>query len=187
MSLVLPGETVYVDGVDVGIVNVRPPTGVDCALRIRLVPPVFVRVTLYVVLGVKPLPSKTTAAALWSWKETPAGERLVTSRFVSVPVHEACNVCASTVLAVSKTTMPTIAERFRDVPDQSKVALVAAGEVTKRTGVRAVFLIPGPRSTTVPWKPVGRRIGVIATLEYVVSYTVSAAVLMPGHAALSRT
>src|SRR5438132_1711576 len=163
MSLVLPGETVYVDGVDVGIVNVRPPTGVDCALRIRLVPPVFVRVTLYVVLGVKPVPSKTTAAALWSWKETPAAERLVTSRFVSVPVHEACNVCASPVLAVSKTTMPpTIAERFRDVPDQSKVALVAAGEVTKRTGV-------------------------IATLEYVVSYTVSAAVLMPGHAALSRT
>src|SRR2546427_367672 len=96
MSLTLPGETAYVDGVDVGIVNVSPPTGVDCALRIRFVPPLFARVTL-------------------------------------------------------------------------KVALVAAGEVTKVTGVRSVFVIPGPRSTTVPWKPVGRRIGVIATVEYVVS------------------
>src|SRR5207245_583388 len=63
MSLTLPGETAYVDGVDIGIVNVRPPTGVDCALRIRFVPPLFARVTLYVVLGVQPEPSSTTAAA----------------------------------------------------------------------------------------------------------------------------
>src|SRR6266571_1020185 len=90
MSVTLPGETAYVEGVDVGIVNVSPPTGVDCALRIRLVPPLFVRVTLYVVLGVKPEPSNTTAAALWSWNMTPPAERLVTSRFVNVPVHEAC-------------------------------------------------------------------------------------------------
>src|SRR2546425_3558854 len=170
MSFTLPGETAYVEGVELGIVNERPPSGVDCALRIRLVPPVFVRVTLYVVLGVKPVPSKTTGAALWSWNETPVAERLVTSRFVRVPVHDARNDWASTVLAVSKTTTPpTMAERFRDVPDQSKVVLVAAGDVTNRTGVRSVFLIPGPRSTTVPWKPVGRRIGVIATVEYVVS------------------
>ena len=46
MSLTLPGETAYVEGVDVGIVNVRPPTGVDCGLRMRDVPPLFVRVTL---------------------------------------------------------------------------------------------------------------------------------------------
>jgi len=61
-----------------------------------------------------------------------------------------------------------VAERFREVPDHAKAALVADGEVTKRTGVRSVFLIPGPRSTTVPWKPDGRRIGVKTTLAYVV-------------------
>src|SRR2546428_6426667 len=170
MSLVLPGETVYVDGVVVGIVNVRPATGGDCALRIRLVPPVFVRVTLYVVLGVKPEPSNTTAAALWSRNDTPAADRLVTSRFTTDPVHEACRFCEAAVLAVSETIKPpTVAERLRELPGQAKVALVAAGEVAKVTGVRSVFVIPGPRSTTVPWKPVGRRIGVIATVEYVVS------------------
>src|SRR2546422_11640889 len=106
MSLVLPGETVYVDGVDVGIVNVRPPTGVDCALRIRLVPPVFVRVTLYVVLGGKPEPSNTTAAALWRRNDTPAAERLVTSRFATEPVHEASRFLEAAGLAVSETIKP---------------------------------------------------------------------------------
>src|SRR6059058_984079 len=106
MSLVLPGETVYVDGVDVGIVNVRPPTGVDCALRILVVPPLFVRVTLYVVLGVKPEPSNTTAAALWSRNDAAAAERLVTSRFATEPVHEACRFWEAAVLAVSKTIKP---------------------------------------------------------------------------------
>src|SRR3989449_9366698 len=106
MSLVLPGETVYVDGVDVGIVNVRAPTGVDCALRIRLVPPVFVRVTLYVVLGVYPEPSNTTAAALWSRNDTPAAERLVTSRFATEPVHEARRFLEAAGLAVSETIKP---------------------------------------------------------------------------------
>src|SRR2546425_12051029 len=90
MSLTLTGETAYVDVVDVGMVNVRPPTGVDCALRIRLVQPLFARVTLYVVVGVKPEPSNTTAAALWSWNDPITAERLVTSRFASEPVHEAC-------------------------------------------------------------------------------------------------
>src|SRR2546428_13527178 len=86
----------------------------------------------------------------------------------------------SAVLAVSKTIKPpTVAERLRELPDNVKVALVAAGEVTKVTGVRSVFVIPGPRSTTVPWKPVGRRIGVIGTLGYVGSRSVSAAVRMP--------
>src|SRR2546425_7041029 len=170
MSLVLPGETVYVEGVELGIVTVRPPTGEDCALRIRFVPPLFVRVTLYVALGVKPEPSNTTAATLWSWNATPAAERLLTSRFASEPVQEACRLWESAVLAVSKTTTPpTIAERLSALPDHAKVALVAAGEVTKRTGMRPVFVIPGPRSTTVPWKPVGRRIGAMATVEYVVS------------------
>src|SRR3989475_13206639 len=70
MSLPLPGETAYVDGVDVGMVNVRTPTGGDCALRIRLVPPLFARVTLYVVLGVNPEPSRTTRAALWGCNAT---------------------------------------------------------------------------------------------------------------------
>src|SRR6266581_4114889 len=136
----------------------------------RLLPAVFVRVTLYVVLGVKPEPSNTTAAALWSRNDTPAAERLVTSRFATEPVHEACRFWEAAVLAVSKTIKPpTVAERLRELPDQAKVALVAAGEVTNVTGVRSVFVIPGPRSTTVPWKPVGRRIGVIATVEYVVS------------------
>src|SRR3989442_15632247 len=106
MSLVLPGETVYVDGVDVGTVNVRPPTGVDCALRIRLVPPVFVRVTLYVVLGGKPEPANTTAAALWSRNDTPAAERLVTSRFATEPVPQARRFCEAAVFAVSKTNKP---------------------------------------------------------------------------------
>src|SRR5437899_12984139 len=88
MSLTLPRETAYVDGVDVGIVNVRPPTGVDCAMRIRFVPPLFARVTLYVVLGVKPEPSNATAAALWRWNDAIAAERLVTSRMDSDPIHE---------------------------------------------------------------------------------------------------
>src|SRR2546425_7730396 len=149
MSLVLPGETVYVDGVDVGIVNVRPPTGVDCALRIRLVPPVFVRVTLYVVLGVKPEPSNTTAAALWRRNDTPAAERLVTPRFATEPVHEACRFWEAAVLAVSKTTKPpTVAGRLRELPDQAKATLVAAGEVTNVTGRRSGLVIRGPRSTT---------------------------------------
>src|SRR2546425_10128424 len=80
MSLVLPGETVYVDGVDVGIVNVRAPTGVDCALRIRLGAPGFGRVPLYVVVGVKREPSNTTAAAPWTRHATPAAAGLVTPR-----------------------------------------------------------------------------------------------------------
>src|SRR3989441_8619982 len=169
MSLTLPGESAYVDGAYVGLVTVRPPTGVDCGLRIRFVPPLFARVTLYVVLGVKPEPSNTTAAALWSWNDTIAAERLVTSRFASEPVHEACRFWEAAVLAVSKTIKPpTVAERRRELADHLQAALVAAGEVTKVTGVRSVFVIPGPRSTTVPWKPVGRRIGVIATVEYVV-------------------
>src|SRR2546426_452640 len=165
VALVLPRGAGFGGGGDVGIVNVRPPTGVDCALRIRLVPPVFVRVTLYVVLGVKPEPSNTTAAALWSRNDTPAAERLVTSRFATEPVHEACRFCEAAVLAVSKTTKPpTVAERLRELPDHAKATLVAGGEVTKVTGVRSVFVIPGPRSTTVPWKPVGRRMGGIATV-----------------------
>src|SRR3989442_14009426 len=106
MSLVLPGETVYVDGVEVGIVNVRPPNGVDCALRIRLVPPVFVRVTLYVVLGVYPEPSNTTAAALWRRNDTPAAERLAPSRFRPGPGHEACRFWGTPVLGGSKTIKP---------------------------------------------------------------------------------
>src|SRR2546427_11850290 len=65
MSLVLPGETVYVAGVDVGIVNVRAPTGVDCALRIRLVPPVCVRVAWHVVVGAQTQPWYTSAGTLW--------------------------------------------------------------------------------------------------------------------------
>src|SRR3989442_2314075 len=118
MSIKLPGEPAYVDGVDVGIVNVSPPTGVDCALRIRFVPPLFARVTLYVVLGVKPEPSNTTAAAPWSWNDTIAAERLVTSRFASEPVHEACRFSEAAVLAVSKTIKPpTVAERVRELPD----------------------------------------------------------------------
>src|SRR5256712_9011136 len=143
MSLVLPGETVYVDGVVVGIVNVRPATGGDCALRIRLVPPVFVRVTLYVVLGVKPEPANTTAAALWSRNDTPAAERLVTSRFATEPVHEACRFCEAAVLGVSKTTKPpTVAERVRELPDHAKGTLVGGGEVTKVTGARCVLVVP---------------------------------------------
>src|SRR5437899_10869185 len=118
MSLTLPGETAYVDGVDVGMVNVSPPTGVDCALRIRPVPPLFVRVTLYVVLGVKPEPSNTTAAALWSWNDTPAAERLVTSRFAREPVHVAWRFWEATVLAASTTTtLRTVAERLSEPPD----------------------------------------------------------------------
>src|SRR3989442_12644039 len=93
MSLVLPGETVYVDGVDVGIVNVRAPTGVDCALRIRLGPPVFVRGTLYGVVGGKAEPSNKTAAGLWSRNHTPAAERGRTSRFGHEPGQQACRRC----------------------------------------------------------------------------------------------
>src|SRR5881296_843061 len=101
-SFTPPGDTTYVEGVDVGIVNVRPPIDVDWALRIRLVPPLFVRVTLYVALGVKPEPSNTTGAALWSWNDTSPADKLVTSRFASVPVHEACRFCVSAVSTVSK-------------------------------------------------------------------------------------
>src|SRR3989442_5204810 len=125
MSLVLPGETVYVDGVEVGIVNVRPPNGVDCALRIRLVPPVFVRVTLYVVLGVYPEPSNTTAAALWSRNDTPAAERLVTSRLASEPVHEACRFWEAAVFGVAETVKtPTAGAGVRGVAGPGQNARV---------------------------------------------------------------
>src|SRR2546422_8082220 len=63
MSLTLPGETAYVDGVDVGIVNVSPPTGGDCALRIGFGPPLLALFTLYVGLGEHPAPAYPTAAA----------------------------------------------------------------------------------------------------------------------------
>src|SRR5437867_7036950 len=142
MSLTLPGETAYVEGVDVGIVNVRPPAGVDCALRIWFMPPLFARITLYVVLGVKPEPSNPTAAALESWNDTSAAERPVTSKLARGPVHEACSVWESAAVPVSKTIMPpTLAERFTDVPDHATTTLAAAGDVTNRTGVRSVFLI----------------------------------------------
>src|SRR2546428_4396954 len=70
MSLTLPGGTADVDGVDVGNGNVRPPAGGGCAPRIRFVPPLFARVTLYVVLGVKPEPAEADAAAPWGWDDT---------------------------------------------------------------------------------------------------------------------
>src|SRR2546428_10633797 len=129
MSLVLPGETVYVDGVDVGIVNVRAPTGVDCALRIRLVPPVFVRVTLHAVLGVKPEPSNTTAAALWSRNDTPAAGRLVTSRFATGPGHERRGFGEGALMAAPENTKPpTLRERLGELADQAQATLCAARE-----------------------------------------------------------
>src|SRR5207247_9334519 len=114
MSLMLPGETAYVEGVDVGIVNVRPPAGVDCALRIWFVPPLFARITLYVVLGVKPEPSNPSAAALESWNDTSAAERPVTSKLARVPVHAAWTVWESAAVRVSKPTVPrTLAHGLR--------------------------------------------------------------------------
>src|SRR3989442_15654299 len=102
MSLVLPGETVYVDGVEVGIVNVRPPNGVDCALRIRLVPPVFVPVTFHVDLGGGPRPSDPTPAALWRGNDTPPAERPAPTRELTRPGPRGCDFWAGGALGRAK-------------------------------------------------------------------------------------
>jgi hypothetical protein len=101
VSPTLPGASVYVDAGAAGIVTVRPPVGVDCALPTRAVPPAFDRVKLYVVPGVKPVPSNTTSAALVSWKPTLDAEKLVGLRLAMDPDQEACNVSLSAELPVS--------------------------------------------------------------------------------------
>jgi len=100
-SPTLPGESVYVEAGAAGTVRVSPPAGVDWALPTRLVPPEFVRVKLYVVLGVKPVPSKTMSAELVSWKATFEAEKAVGRRLAIDPDQEARNVWLSAVSPVS--------------------------------------------------------------------------------------
>ena len=143
---------------------------------------------MYVVLGVKPEPSKAAAAELVSWKPTFACESPVARRLPTEPVQAAWSVWLSVVVPESKTrNPPTMAERFRFRPDHAKAIRVAAVDVTKVTGVRSAVREPGPTSTTVPWKFAGMRMPAFATLEYVVSKIVSPTVLTPGHCAGSRT
>src|SRR6267143_6715904 len=97
-------------------------------------------------------------------------------------------VWLSAVLPESKTKVPpTIAERFNVAPEHAKEIRVAAGDVTRVTGVRSAPRDPGPTSTTVPWKFAGRRIPAFTTPEYVVAKIVSPTGLTPGHWAVSRT
>src|SRR5437016_12487767 len=85
VSETLPGESAYVEGTDAGIVIPMTPFEVDRALRIWLPP----RVRLYVVLGVKPEPSKAAAAELVSWKPTFPDESPVARRLPTEPVQAA--------------------------------------------------------------------------------------------------
>src|SRR5439155_19762978 len=156
--------SVYVEVGAAGIVTVRPPAGVDWALPTRLVPPEFVRVRLYMVLGVKPVPSKTTSAELVSWKATLEAENAVGRRFAIDPDQEACNVWLSTASPMSyRIVPPTVAETFSARPVQARAMRVAAVRVASFWAVRSDVRIPGPAVMTFSWMFAGRRIAVLGS------------------------